>query len=305
VSSNLFLAAHGRPRTLVLAAACVGALASLAAIGPTMAQSEAPSGEAYSVEASTTDLGTFLTGEDGRTLYYFAKDTAPGASTCEGDCLTNWPAFSLEDSDSLTAGDGVTGVLATFPRSDGTMQVSYDGRPLYYFAGDKAAGDTNGQGKGDVWFVAAVDGTLNGPAASASGGLVVNATTTDLGTFLVDSAGRSLYFFAKDTAPGASVCEAGGCLENWPVFGPTGDQGFAPGAGVTGVLGSFTRGDGAVQATYDGRPLYYFIGDQAAGDVNGEGLAGVWFVAAVDGTLPAPAASPAPAESPTAAVPSY
>jgi predicted lipoprotein with Yx(FWY)xxD motif len=135
---------------------------------------------------------------------------------------------------------------------------------------------------------------------------VVNATTGDLGTYLVDADGKTLYFFANDTAPGASVCDAGGCLENWPVYGPAEGQGFAPGEGVTGVLGSFTRGDGLIQATYDGRPLYHFIGDQAAGDTTGEGLGGVWFVAAVDGSLPAPAPSEAPpAESPTAVTEGY
>jgi predicted lipoprotein with Yx(FWY)xxD motif len=256
VSSHTLERAPKRTRTLWLVAACTGALASLAVAGPIAAQSEEPGGEIYTVDAATTDLGTFLTGEDGKTLYYFAKDTAPGASACEGDCLTNWPAFTLEADETLAAGEGVTGVLATFPRADGTMQVSYDGRPLYYFAADQAAGDTNGQGQGDVWYVAAVDGTLNGPAAPAEGGLVVNATTGDLGTYLVDADGRTLYYFTNDTVPGASVCATGGCLENWPVFGPAEGQGFAPGDGVTGVLGSFTRADDLVQATYDGRPRY-------------------------------------------------
>ena len=305
MSSHFVHQGARRPRSLLLAAACTGALASLAVAGPMLAQSEEPAGEVYTVNATTTDLGTFLTGEDGKTLYYFAKDTAPGASVCEGDCVTNWPLFTIEADETLAAGDGVTGVLASFPRADGTMQVSYDGRPLYYFAGDSAAGDTNGQGKGDVWFVAAVDGSLNGPAASpAAGGLAVNATTTDLGTFLTDADGRTLYIFLKDTAPGASVCE-GDCLANWPAFGPTEGQALTPGEGVTGVLGSFTRADGTSFATYDGRPLYYFIGDQAAGDTNGQGIGDVWYVATVDGSVPAPAASEAPAESPTALTEGY
>ena len=102
-----------------------------------LAQSAAPAEEeVYTVNAVTTDLGTFLTGEDGKTLYYFANDTAPGASACEGDCITNWPLFLLDEDETLEAGEGVTGVLTTFPRADGSMQVSYDGRPLYYFAGD-------------------------------------------------------------------------------------------------------------------------------------------------------------------------
>lgn len=306
MSSNFVLGAPRRTRTLTLAAAGVAAAASLVLAGPMLAQSMEPAGEAYTVNAVTTDdLGTFLTGEDGKTLYYFANDTAPGASVCEGDCITNWPLFTVGEGETLVAGEGVTGVLATFTRADGTKQVSYDGRPLYYFAGDQAAGDVNGQGRGDVWYVAAEDGTLNGPAEPADGGLVVDSTTTDLGTFLVDAEGRTLYFFTMDTEPGKSVCE-GDCLVNWPAFGPTEGQGFAPGEGVTGVLDSFTREDGTVFATYDGRPLYYFIGDQAAGDVNGQGIGDVWFVAAVDGSVPAPAASEAPAmESPTAVSDGY
>ena len=283
----------GRVRTAGLALT-VGALVFGSGAAATLAQSEAPAagGEVYTVNAATTDLGTFLTGEDGKTLYYFLKDTAPGASVCEGDCLTNWPAFSIEEDETLAAGEGVTGVLATFARSDGTMQAAYDGRPLYYFAGDAAAGDVNGQGKGDVWFVAAVDGSAP-PMAAASGApagavTTVNATTTDLGTFLTDADGKTLYIFLKDTAPGASVCE-GDCLANWPALAVAADGSVAGGEGVTGVLGAFARSDGSLQATYDGRPLYYFIGDEAAGDVNGQGIGDVWFVAAVDGSVPAPA----------------
>jgi predicted lipoprotein with Yx(FWY)xxD motif len=302
--SHVVLRERRRSRSVVLAAACAGALASLVVAGPMVAQSEAPAG-GVTVNATTTDLGTFLTDEAGMTLYYFANDTAPGVSVCEGDCVTNWPLLTVGEGEALVAGEGVTGVLDSFARADGTMQASYDGRPLYYFAGDAAPGDTNGQGLGDVWYVAAEDGTLNGPAAPVDGGLVVNASTTDLGTFLVDAEGRTLYFFTMDTAPGASVCE-GDCLVNWPAFGPAEGQGFAPGEGVTGVLNSFTRADGTVFATYDGRPLYYFIGDAAAGDVDGQGIGDVWFVAAVDGSVPAPAAGEAPAmESPTALTEGY
>jgi len=164
-------------RSRILGASlAIGALSALAlgsvahAQSPSAAAMESPAaaGEAYTVDAATTDLGTFLTGEDGKTLYFFTPDAVPGASVCEGDCIANWPAFLLEADETLAAGEGVTGVLATFPRSDGTMQVSYDGRPVYYFIGDQAAGDVKGQGIGDVWFVAAVDGSVPAPAASTA-----------------------------------------------------------------------------------------------------------------------------------------
>ncbi len=285
------------------AALVAGAIASLALGGIAQAQSASPAaaGEAYTLTATTTDLGTFLTGEDGKTLYYFLKDTAPGKSVCEGDCATNWPPFTLDAGETVAAGDGVTGVVNTFARSDGSTQVSYDGRPLYYFAADKAAGDAVGQGKGGVWFVAATDGSApaapvasGAPAASPAETYTVNAATTDVGTFLTGEDGKTLYVFLKDTAPGASVCE-GDCIANWPAFLLESDEALAAGDGVTGVLSTFARSDGTMQVAYDGRPVYYFIGDKAAGTTAGQGIGDVWYVAAVDGSVPAaPAASAAP-----------
>jgi predicted lipoprotein with Yx(FWY)xxD motif len=94
-----------------------------------------------------------LTGAGGLTLYTFEPDSE-STSTCLDDCAQAWPPFTLGVGDTLEAGDGVGGALTTFERPDGTLQVAYDGAPLYYFANDTGPGDTNGQGLGDVWFVA-------------------------------------------------------------------------------------------------------------------------------------------------------
>jgi predicted lipoprotein with Yx(FWY)xxD motif len=102
-----------------------------------------------------SDLGAILTDADGLTIYFFANDTE-GTSNCEGECLANWPAVEAEDSP--TAGDGVTAELGTIERSDGTRQLTVNGFPAYYFAGDAAVGDVNGQGQGDVWWVFGADG---------------------------------------------------------------------------------------------------------------------------------------------------
>ena len=118
------------------------------------ASASAAAGEEYEVKVATATVGKFLTGEDGKTLYIFKKDTTPGKSVCNGDCATNWPPFVVEADDTLKAGDGVTGTLATIKRDDGTDQVTYNGAPLYYFAADSKAGDTTGQGVGGIWFVA-------------------------------------------------------------------------------------------------------------------------------------------------------
>jgi predicted lipoprotein with Yx(FWY)xxD motif len=105
--------------------------------------------------------GTFLTDADGRTLYLFTND-APGVSNCTGDCLTAWPAL-LTDGGPV-AGTGVDGaLLGTTTRDDGSTQVTYAGWPLYFFAGDAAPGDVEGQGVNDVWFVVSPAGDIIAP----------------------------------------------------------------------------------------------------------------------------------------------
>ena len=93
----------------------------------------------------------------------WARSTTPGESACYDQCATNWPP--LVATEPLTLVSGIPGELGTITRTDGTMQVTYDGMPLYYYAQDAEGGDANGQGRGDVWFVVAVVP----PAAAAEG----------------------------------------------------------------------------------------------------------------------------------------
>jgi predicted lipoprotein with Yx(FWY)xxD motif len=87
-----------------------------------------------------------VAGSNGMTVYTFTKDTAgSGSSACTAGCLTKWPAVTVAAGTAPTAGDGVMGTVATITRpDDGSLQVTYNGLPLYFFAGDKAVGDTNG-----------------------------------------------------------------------------------------------------------------------------------------------------------------
>ena len=98
------------------------------------------------MSSKTGALGTYLTDGSGRSVYEFASDTAT-KSTCSSTCLTYWPA--LTSSSPATAGSGVTADIGSITQSDGSKQVTYKGHPLYYFALDKAAGDTKGQGLDD------------------------------------------------------------------------------------------------------------------------------------------------------------
>ena len=125
------------------------------------------------------------------------------------------------------------------------------------------------------------------PAAASSGGTTLTAKTIGGKQVLVNSQGFTLYWFAPDTAT-TSKC-TGSCATYWPpVKGPA-----AGGAGVSGTLGTITRPDGTTQATYNGHPLYTYVGDKAPGQDKGNGLnisGGLWYDVPVSGNA-APAAS--------------
>lgn len=228
----------------------------------------------------TDDLGSFLTDAEGMTLYIFTKDTAnSGASVCNDDCAAKWPPFYAEGA---TLPEGVAGELTTIMRDDGTEQLAYNGMPLYLWVNDAAPGDVTGQGVGDVWYVASIDdgGAMASPEASPVMSSVLGVgETAELGKFLTDPNGMTLYIFTKDTADsGASVCNDD-CAANWPPF-------FMEGAtlpeGTPGELSIVTRDDGSSQLAYNGMPLYLWVSDTAPGDVTGQGVGDVWYVASVE-----------------------
>jgi predicted lipoprotein with Yx(FWY)xxD motif len=114
------------------------------------------------------------------------------------------------------------------------------------------------------------------PTATAQASLLQVKDDPTLGRFFVDSSGRTLYRFTRDT-PNTSVCNDA-CAQTWPPLGPPpGDRLVAP-AGVTGTLSLITRADNSRQVAYNGTPLYYYRNDTAPGQTNGQGVGGVWFV---------------------------
>jgi predicted lipoprotein with Yx(FWY)xxD motif len=129
---------------------------------------EEPADEADGdVAVGSTDLGDVLVDGEGMTLYLFEPDDQ-GDSTCYDDCAQAWPPL-LADGDPV-AGEGADeALLGTVERDDGSMQVTYDGWPLYHWSGDEQPGDTNGQGIQDVWWVVAPDGTPDAPVQIARG----------------------------------------------------------------------------------------------------------------------------------------
>jgi predicted lipoprotein with Yx(FWY)xxD motif len=142
----------------VAAAACGGnndqSSGTAGTAAPTTVAAQETGGTTVAVASST--LGDILVDGDGRTLYAFTKDKGD-QSVCSGGCATSWPALT----GTATAGTGVqASLLSTSMQANGKSQVTYGGKPLYYFAGDAKPGDTNGEGVGNVWFALTADAEL-------------------------------------------------------------------------------------------------------------------------------------------------
>src|SRR5690606_5217260 len=116
-------------------------------------------------------LGTHLTGPQGLTLYTFERDTE-NTSACYGQCEQNWPPLLVGD-EGLQVPFGLPGTLGTTQRQDGSRQVTYNGRPLYYWVGDSRPGQTTGQGVGGNWYVANVAPTVTAREHPVHGTILV------------------------------------------------------------------------------------------------------------------------------------
>jgi len=270
--------------TLALTAACGGDDAETS--GPSTTQpaaAGASAGDAVAARSGDSDLGEILVGENGLTLYGFTNDT-DGTSTCTGTCAEAWPPV-LVGAD-WTVGPGLdSGVFSTIRREDGSEQLVAGQWPLYYYSGDSAAGDLNGQSSGEVWYAVGLDAALIKDAAPAGGAAAtVSAQVADspLGQILVDAEGNTLYGFTND-ADGVPTC-TGDCAATWPAHLVEGEP--ALGEGLDPAVFTLVEGaEGGQQLKAGAWPLYRFSGDSAPGDVNGQGSGGVWFAVAADGSL--------------------
>jgi predicted lipoprotein with Yx(FWY)xxD motif len=165
LSPRLFSFAGLALGAMLIAAGCTGGIGGDETPAPADVGSGSTAGPSASAAASVTlsstndpTLGAYLTGQNGMTLYVFARDPAD-LSFCSLDCATTWPPLAGATGATITPPSGATGTFATITRSDGIVQVTYNDMPLYYFSGDSAAGDTKGAGKDGVWYVAPLSGT--------------------------------------------------------------------------------------------------------------------------------------------------
>lgn len=237
---------------------------------------------------SDTPIGlVFAELADGLTLYTFENDRndadgdGVGDSDCNGNCAETWPPLLATDSSSAE------GPFDIITRDDGqSLQWTFKGLPLYKFSGDANAAEVNGDGSGDVWFVARPDPWQRAEVASAAQGTVFAGLgsvsnvdgTGGRDTSRLDREGFTLYTFENDRndtegdGTDDSDCN-GGCAETWPPL--YADRGATPG----GPFSLVERDDGTAQWALNGLPLYFYAPDQAPGDTLGEGAGGVWFVA--------------------------
>ena len=153
----------------LFATACTSSHPAASPGGSSSAVGSASPTSSLTVKTQNGPLGNFLTDSSGRALYLFASDTG-ATSTCSGACASAWPPLTADGSVSASGGAASSDV-ATITRSDGSKQVAYAGHPLYYFAGDSRAGQTNGQGIdgfGARWWLVAPSGQKITTAAASA-----------------------------------------------------------------------------------------------------------------------------------------
>ena len=102
---------------------------------------------------NSTTLGLYLIGYNDKTVYTYDNDSV-GTSTCYNTCATNWIPYAVSPSDDISnIQSGISGTTGTITRADGTLQLTYNGLPLYFYAGDMSNTDTNGNNLGKVWHI--------------------------------------------------------------------------------------------------------------------------------------------------------
>lgn len=167
---NLKLAAAGGLGAVAVLALTYGSTlpASAATASTTSATVHSSVRANTSNQLLTRKIGntTVITNSKGFTLYAFAPDTTT-KSNCNGSCTKFWPPLK----GPVTAGSGVKGKIGTIKRSDGSVQATYNGHPMYTYVGDTKPGQDTGNGinlSGGFWKVVPVTGKITFPSKSSS-----------------------------------------------------------------------------------------------------------------------------------------
>ena len=154
-------------------AACGSSGSSNSSSGTTTSTTAAVASASGSVAVGQTGLGAVLVNGQGRTLYHLMGESATSIQ-CTGGCTSTWPPLTVAGGQNPTFGPGLAAASLTLvTRPDGTKQVAFNGQPLYTYAGDSKAGDTNGEGVGGVWHVVKLTSAPIPTPATVPGGITV------------------------------------------------------------------------------------------------------------------------------------
>jgi predicted lipoprotein with Yx(FWY)xxD motif len=250
---------------------------------------------------SNATFGSILTDKDGRTLYYFAND-ATTTNNCTGGCEAVWPVFNVNDLTAAKLGAGLTlSDFTSITTQTGKKQLTYKGRPLYYYAPlvngvntQEAAGSTGGENVNGVWFVAKPDYSImftNAQLTGHDGKNYLSNYTEGVGKtiYFTDAKGLTLYTFKNDRLNDNNFTAADFSNNGvWPIYET--DKIVVPSVLDKTLFGSITV-YGRKQLTYKGWPLYYF-GQDAMVMGSNKGV-----------SFPSPGVWPVPVKDITPAIP--
>ncbi len=249
------------------------------------------------LDSSSAAVGKHIVDKDGKTLYYFSNDVN-GTSNCTGGCLTNWPIF-LADTVSGTFTDGLaTADFKTITTASGAKQTTYKGWPLYYYAPGgmaEAAGQTTGEGVGNIWFVAKPNYSITIANYQLTGANGINYLSTYLPgdgrtNYFCDEKGNTLYFFGRDSAFKNKYTRADFSNNaTWPIYEM---ENITVPSTLDKSLFVVITFNGKKQLTYKGWPLYYYGPNNFVRGINkgitvpaSQPVGAIWPVAIKDAVL--------------------
>jgi predicted lipoprotein with Yx(FWY)xxD motif len=239
------------------------------------------------VKVEQTRWGPVLADGKGMTLYVYVDDLlTKTSSACTGDCVNDWPPALVSGKVALAR--GITGHVGTITRTNGTHQLTIDGRPLYTFSGDRSPGEFRGNGIGNIWWAMTPSGlsATSFPNLKSTYGVpaptLLTVTQTKVGPAVATDRGQVLYTYTDDTAT-HSACIAPWCLVDWPPLQASGAP--TASATITAPLSVITGAGGTQQVTLAGHPLYTFAGDLHPGDILGQGIGADWWMISPTGML--------------------
>ena len=255
---------------------------------------ESPTAKEIKLQSNAT-LGNIITDKSGRTLYYFVND-GPSQNACTGGCATLWPTFIVDNLSALQLGSGLS--FADFGSTtlpSGLKQVTYKGRPLYYYAPVvngantlEAAGQIGGDNFSGNWFAAKADYTItltNAQLIGADGKNYLPTYVEGIGKtrYFTDAKGVTLYTFTNDKQNLNTFTKADFTNNaSWPIYET--DKIVVASSLDKTLFGSIDV-FGKKQLTYKGWPLYYYGADAGVMGANkgvSAGGAGKWPVAVKD-----------------------